>query len=465
MKQRLQALLITVTFILNTAFVVNAQTIAAGGSHSVFVCATGEAKATGSNDWGQLGNGTLTSAIAPTPVKGLTGIVATASRDQYILYLLNDGTVWAAGYNGFGQFGNGTTTGSDTAIQIPQLTGVTKIATGFYHSLFLKSDSTVWACGRNFSGEVGDGTQTQRDTPVQVSSLAGVIDIAAGDAHSLFLLRDGTVWSCGDNQNGSLGLGSSAPMQVSSPTQIASISGVKLIAGGFRHSLFVKQNGTAWACGYNSEGQLGDGTIIQKDTVIQVNNLTNITGISAGQYHSLFLKGDGTAWGVGYNAFGQLGNGNNANQLTPVQVSGLTGVTKVSASGFYHSLFLKNNNTFWACGQNNVGQLGDGTFVGSNIPVQVLDGCVPNSIDEMSNDIRTLVYPNPSNGLFNIQVSDFFLEGSTIEIYNLEGEIVYCEKTQSTNNTFDLTNHSKGLYFYKVKDKRGTIGVGKLVVN
>jgi alpha-tubulin suppressor-like RCC1 family protein len=457
--------LFTATLLLSTDQFAAAQTVAAGGNHSIFVCASGDLKVTGWNPNGQLGNGTVTGTLTPIPVNGLSGIVAAASRDEYTLYLLSDSTVWAVGYNGYGQFGNGTTTGSNIPVQIPNLTGVTKIAAGFYHSLFLKRDSTVWACGRNFSGEVGDGTQAQRATPVQVSSLAGVIDIAAGDAHSMFLLSDSTVWSCGDNQNGSLGLGNS-PMQVVNPTQVASISGVKSIAGGFRHSLFVKHDGTVWASGYNNEGQLGDGTNVEKDIPVQVNSLTGIVGVSAGQYHSLFLKNDGTAWGVGYNAYGQLGNGANISQNIPVQVSGLTGVTRVAASGYYHSLFLKNDNTFWGCGQNNVGQLGDGTSGTTNIPVLVMDSCINTaSLSDVTNPIQAVIFPNPSTGLFNLQLSGSFSTVKTIEVYNLLGKVVYSTKFMSSDTIIDLSAQAKGIYYYTLQNNNQVVKTGKIVLN
>lgn len=465
MKQNFRALFITATLLFNSVYFAGAQTVAAGGNHSIFVCESGEAKVTGSNLNGQFGNGTTTGALTPISVNGLSGIVAVASRDEYTLYLLSDSTVWATGFNGYGQFGNGTTTSSTTLAQIPNLTGVTKIAAGFYHSLFLKSDGTVWSCGRNFSGELGDGTQTQRTTPVQVTSLSGVIDIAAGDGHSMFLLSDSTVWSCGDNQNSSLGLGPGAPMQIINPTQVTSINGVKSIAGGFRHSLFVKHDGTVWASGRNNDGQLGNGNNTDAPIPVQVNNLTDILSVSAGQYHSLFLKSDGTVWSAGNNLYGQLGNSSNTNQNIPVQVNGLAGVTKVAASGYYHSLFLKDDNTFWACGQNNVGQLGDGTGVGSNIPVLVVDDCIPTGISQMNIDITALFYPNPSNGLFNLQISDVLAGICSIEIYTLQGELVYNEKALSSQNTIDLSNNAKGFYFYKVKNNNYVISTGKVVLN
>jgi alpha-tubulin suppressor-like RCC1 family protein len=465
MKQNLRALFIAATLLFNSGYFATAQTMAAGGGHSTFICTTGDARATGANTFGQLGNGTTVGTLTPLAVNGIIGIIATSSRDQFTLFLRNDSTVWVVGYNGFGQFGNGTTTDSDTVVQIPNLTGIVKIAAGTYHSLFLKSDSTVWSCGRNFSGELGDGTQAQRDTPVQVTSLTGIIDIAAGDYHSLFLRADSTVWACGDNQNGVLGLGSGSGLQVPNPTQIAAISGVTKIAGGFRHSLFVKQDSTVWACGLNGAGQLGDSTNISKDLPVQINTLSGIIGISAGQQHSLFLKSDGTVWATGENGAGQLGDGTNAGKNEPVQVSGLSGITQIAASGLYHSLFLKNDNTFWGCGQNNVGQLGDGTGVGSNIPVLVIDGCIPTGISQMNNDITALIYPNPSNGLFNLQISGVLAGICTIEIYTLLGELVYNEKTLSSQNTIDLSNNAKGLYFYKVKNNNYVISAGKVVLN
>jgi alpha-tubulin suppressor-like RCC1 family protein len=462
---KLRTLFSTAAIICFNFIYLSAQTIAAGGNHSIFVCASGEAKVSGWNPNGQFGNGTTTGALTPITVNGLSGIVAVASRDEFTLYLLNDGTVWATGSNGSGQFGNGTTTSSNTLVQIPNLTGVTKIAAGFYHSLFLKSDSTVWACGRNFSGEVGDGTQTQRNTPVLVSSLSRVIDIAAGDNHSMFLLSDSTVWSCGANQNGSLGLGAS-PLQIINPTQVTSISGVKSIAGGFRHSLFVKHDGTAWASGFNNEGQVGNGTNVEAAIPVQVNNLTDIVSASAGQYHSLFLKSDGTAWGVGYNAMGQLGNGLNVSQNIPTQVSGLEGVIKVSASGYYHSLFLKDDNTFWACGQNNVGQLGNSGATDSNVPVQVLDGCsITTNLTKLNISDEVIIFPNPSNGFFNLEIRGNFSTDYNIEVYDFLGHLVYSNQLTTSIHNLDLSNEAKGIYFYKLSGGSNKITSGKIIID
>jgi len=92
--------------------------------------------------------------------------------------------------------------------------------------------------------------------------------------------------------------------------------------------------------------------------------------ITGGAYHSLFRCSDNTAITIGNNDYGQLGDGTSQNASTPVQVDGLTGLIAISG-GADHSLFLEQNNTAWATGENSYGQLGDGTTVDSETPVQV----------------------------------------------------------------------------------------------
>jgi hypothetical protein len=183
------------------------------------------------------------------------------------------------------------------------------------------------------------------------------------------LKNDGTVWAWGYNYDGELGNGTWNSSNV--PVQVSGLTSVTAIAGGGGHSLALKNDGTVWAWGYNYGGELGNGTWNSSNVPVQVSSLTGITAIAAGDGgHSLALKNDGTVWAWGDNEYGELGNGTNTNSNVPVQVSGLTGITAI-AGGVVHSIAVKNDGTVWAWGNNGNGQLGNGTNTNSNLPVQV----------------------------------------------------------------------------------------------
>ena len=96
------------------------------------------------------------------------------------------------------------------------------------------------------------------------------------------------------------------------------------------------------------------------------------TKVACGSGHTVALKNDGTVWACGDNEYGQLGDGTTRNRTTPVQVGGLSRVIAIAAGDGY-TIALKNDGTVWACGDNEYGQLGDGTTANRTTPVQVSD--------------------------------------------------------------------------------------------
>ncbi|HLF04655.1 MAG TPA: RCC1 repeat-containing protein, partial [Dehalococcoidia bacterium] len=125
------------------------------------------------------------------------------------------------------------------------------------------------------------------------------------------------------------------------PVQITSLSGVIAVGGGKLHSLAAKSDGTAWAWGEGSLGELGDGTATDRTAPVQVSGLTGITVLAGGELHSLARKSDGTVWAWGSNADGQLGDGTTQQRNAPVQVTGLAGAVTVTA-GWSHSAVVKD---------------------------------------------------------------------------------------------------------------------------
>ncbi|MDQ8737988.1 fibronectin type III domain-containing protein [Paenibacillus sp. LHD-38] len=344
--------------------------VAGGGHHTLALKQDGTVWAWGNNVYGQLGDGSTTDGYTPVQVQGLESVVAITAGSEHSLALKSDGTVWAWGSNKFGQLGDGTTNDRLTPDQVKGLSSVVAIAAGSWHNLALKSDGTVWAWGLN------DEPTYQGSIPVQVQGLDSVVAVAAGYSHSLAVKSDGTVWAWGANHDGQLGDGSTDWDQYRlNPVQVKDLGSVVAVAAGYYHSLAVKSDGTVWAWGDNSSGQLGDGnkTYSSYNTPVQVESLSSVVAIEAGYSHSLAFKKDGTAWAWGFSS--GIGDGTTYS-YTPVQVQGLSSVAAIAA-GSGHSLAVKSDGTAWAWGWNRQGQLGDGTTTDRYIPVQVANPEAP----------------------------------------------------------------------------------------
>ena len=208
--------------------------------------------------------------------------------------------------------------------------------------------------------------QAQRLTKATTTSTQPAI--AAGQGQSIALKSDGSVWAWGDNSAGQLGNGTTTSSQT--PVQVSDIGSATAVAAGDDHSVALESDGSVWAWGDNAAGQLGNGTTTSSSTPVQVNGLQSVSAIAAGGNHTVAVKSDGTVWAWGGNSDGQLGDGTTINSSSPVQVTGLTGVTAVAA-GADDTIALKSDGTVWAWGDNSDGQLGDGTTTNSSSPVQV----------------------------------------------------------------------------------------------
>lgn len=298
------------------------------------------------------------------------------------------GTAASWGANGAGQLGDGSTIGTSTPGTVNGLTDVAAVAAGGPagigdggHTLALRKDGTVWAWGQNDFGQLGDGCSigvdcADRTTPAPVPGLHGVVAIAAGRGHSLALLANGHVKAWGRNDFGQLGIGNTMPQstpQLVVPPPV--FLGARAIAAGGRHSLAILKDGRIVAWGANGFGQLGDGTLTNRTipTLVAASPLTGFTGVAGGANHSLARLKDGRVFAWGRNHQGQLGNGTFNGSAVPVQLGRLNDVIGVAA-GDAHSLALRVNRTVLAWGNNSSGQLGNGLAApNSPVPVAVPD--------------------------------------------------------------------------------------------
>jgi alpha-tubulin suppressor-like RCC1 family protein len=345
--------------------------IAAGSFHSLFLAGDSSLWAMGQNSYGQLGNGTYNSTNLPEQIVA-TNVMALDAGQYHSLWVKRDGSLWTVGYNPYGQLGDGVfnLVGPYYGTNQPQqilASGVAGVAAGWNHSLFLKSDGSLWAMGWNQNGQLGDGVYNLlppygTNQPQLVITTNAVTAIAAGYQHSLLVKNDGSLWAMGDNTYGQLGAGAFA--KTNRPV-LAVTNTVTAIAAGYQHSLFLKNDGSLWGMGLNTSGQLGDGTLINTNRPEMIVS-SNVTAIAAGQYHSLFLKRDGSLWAMGLNNVGQLGDGtfNNTNRPEMIVSNNVVAV----AGGQNHSLFVKRDGSLWVMGDNTFGQFGDGTYNPTNRP-------------------------------------------------------------------------------------------------
>jgi alpha-tubulin suppressor-like RCC1 family protein len=215
--------------------------------------------------------------------------------------------------------------------------GATKVTGGLEHTCAQTVGGGLVCWGRNVHSQLGDGTSTNRTGPVPVVGLtSGVAATSAGSSHTCALTSGGGVACWGYNSSGQLGDGTT--MTRSTPTPVIDLaSGVVAIAAGWEHTCALTTGGGVVCWGDNSFGQLGNGTTLPKHTPFPVSGLSSgVIAIAAGYKHTCAVMADGGVRCWGGNDSGQLGDDTKVTRKTPTEVHSLsTGVGAISAGSNY----------------------------------------------------------------------------------------------------------------------------------
>jgi C1A family cysteine protease len=214
--------------------------------------------------------GSFTDACAVT-VTGATAsnFLTIAAGYRHTLAIKSDGSLWAWGSNDFGQLGDGTNTDRNAPVQVGTAKDWAAVSAGETHTVALKADGSLWAWGSNdHGGQLGDGTDTNRNIPVRVGNAADWAAVSAGWGHTVALKTDGSLWAWGLNSSGQLGDDTDTNRNV--PVRVGNAADWTAVLAGGYHNLALKADGSLWAWGYNGYGQLGDGTNTSKNIPVHV---------------------------------------------------------------------------------------------------------------------------------------------------------------------------------------------------
>lgn len=341
----------------------------------------------GDNDTGELGDGTTTSQQVPTAVS-TTGVLASTtvtavSSGHNHTCAIADGGVYCWGQNGSGQLGDGTLSDSWVPVAAGSFTDATAVASGSSHTCAL-ADGTVYCWGANDNGQLGDGGNTKQSaTPEKVQGLlAGqtVTAIAAGGGHTC-AIASGAVYCWGNGTSGQLGIGLDGGMASRAVPEAVDTSGVlnglrvTEVAAGYEYTCVIA-GGAAYCWGENQSGQLGDashqGKLVPVAVAAPWKAGSSLTSLDTGTRTTCVIA-EGTAYCWGENQYGQLGDGTKNDQETPVAVTAtgaLSGTVDQIAVGEDHTCALSGSSaSCW--GENVDGRLGDNSTTSTTEPVAV----------------------------------------------------------------------------------------------
>ena len=347
--------------------------IAAGDYHTCAITTSGTALCWGWNDLGQLGNGNLSRGYYPQQVAGGMSFAMIAPANSHTCGLTTSGAAYCWGTNFSGNIGDGTVGRTTAPGLVSGGISFSSVQTGFYDKTVcgLSAAGLAYCWGYNANGQLGDGTTTDRPSPAAVAgnvSFAKLVTNSDGE-YRCGLTSAGSAYCWGTNWAGQVGNGTTNNNQTSPVVVSGGLTFTSIVVGGY-HTCGLTSDGSAYCWGYNSYGQLGDGTNVNQSSPVAVTGGLKFSTISAGWLYTCGLTTTGVPYCWGYNANGQLGDGTNTSRSSPVAVSGGYTFASLSVESF-QTCALTVTGVTYCWGSNSEGTLGDGTTTDRNVPTAV----------------------------------------------------------------------------------------------
>ena len=351
--------------------------VSAGALHTCSILDDGSVSCWGENSNGQLGDGTRTGSSNPQKASMPLGrsAIEISTGSYHTCALMDDSSVRCWGSNEFGQLGDGTTIEKTTPVSVDLGHGALAvgISSGEAHSCAVLENGTAMCWGENSNGQLGDGTRANRNSPVEVFTGGILVNhISAGSYHTCAILEDRSAKCWGDNWHGQLGDGSTVDRLRPRDVAIPGDSDVVSLDAGPFHTCSGLNDGSLYCWGFNGFGQLGVGDTVKSPLPANVAIDASQTGadVQTGLFHScaLYDSGEVACWGD--NSVGQLGDGTLDSQILPNLVSLPTSALSISV-GQRHTCAILDDASLECWGLNSLGQLGDGTSIDRTSPVAI----------------------------------------------------------------------------------------------
>jgi alpha-tubulin suppressor-like RCC1 family protein len=237
-----------------------------------------------------------------------------------------------------------------------------RVATGQAHTCVILSGGRVTCFGEGRSGELGNGATARSATPVMVP-LDRVTSIAAGLEFTCAVRAPGDLYCWGSN---TVGQTTGTEPMYTLPTRVAGITDAVNVTAGQNHACASRKNGEVVCWGLNDGGQLGVAGIASSNVPVTVTGpggagyLANIDRLTSGYAHTCGLTRDGDTYCWGDDQVGQLGDGTAPRVLPaaaiPARVAGLPRMVSLG-SGWYHTCAIAVDGTLWCWGNNPIGQI------------------------------------------------------------------------------------------------------------
>lgn len=301
--------------------------------------------------------------------------------------ILDNGSLYAWGNNESGQLGLGLTdeyVAYNKKVDIPGKVKLIKCVGDFFTELacyVITEDGALYVWGKNSYGQLGVGNEVNKNTPIKVTAINGkVMELIISNSFSVYaILEDGSLYAWGNNSDGQLGVGDeenrNTPTKVNLPSKIKEL----ITTGSSVYALMEDSSLYAW--GYNLDGQLGVGDEVNRNTPTKVNLPGKIKKLITSSSASYAILEDGSLYAWGYNDYGELGVGSNEDKNTPTKVTAINGkimdliINSDRNYSTYKSIFaIIKDGSLYAWGNNKGGQLGIGSLEDNiNSPTKVTD--------------------------------------------------------------------------------------------